>query len=377
MKTILIVGAGFAGAVHARLLANAGYKIDVIDQRSHIAGNCYDFIDENGIRKHKYGPHLFHTNNGKIVEWLSEFTTWVPYVHRVRALLKNDIDVPLPINRETINIVLGQSLSNDDEVRNFLSAISIPCGKPQNAADYLYSQVGEHLTDIFFRTYTKKMWALDLEELPVSVVQRIPMNVGSDDRYFPADQYNMLPKNGYTQLFRNILSHDSINVHLNVRFDKDLSKQYFHTFNSMAIDEYFDYAEGPLPYRSIKFHDFTDRVGRSDEGVSVINFTDDGPFTRKTYWHRLPKHWVSYTGRSSVTLEEPCDYKENDFERYYPVKTADDRFGLVYKKYKRLSESESNVSFIGRCGTYQYLNMDQVVNQSLISASKFIQQHRL
>lgn len=369
---ILVVGAGFAGAVYARELAENGHDITVIDRRSHIGGNAYDFTDENGVRRHMYGPHLFHTSNETVVEWLAKFSAWTPYEHRVRARLSNGDHAPLPININTINAVFGVNLKTEAETRAFLKSIASPATAASNAAEHLHTQIGQTLTDLFFRPYTKKMWMLDLEDLDADVVKRIPLRFDDEDRYFPNDRFQLLPTEGYTKLFENILSHDRIAVELGTEFHKDAEHQYDHVFNSMPIDEYYDYAFGELPYRSIRFLHKTVE-GRLDHPWATTNFTDSGPLTRETYWHLLPNHLVENTGRYTITQEEPCDYKDNNLERYYPVKTADGRFEKVYHRYRSLAEDKSNIDFVGRCGTYQYLDMHQVINQSLVNVRKWIE----
>ena len=372
-KKILVVGAGFAGAVHARLLAEAGLSVDVIDKRSHIAGNAFDFIDENGISVHKYGPHLFHTNKRHVMEWLQSFADFVPYFHRVKADAGGTL-VSLPINIDTLNRLFDVELTNEEEARGFLSGLAVKAATVSNAADYLYSRIGTRLTDLFFRPYTKKMWSLELEELDASVVKRIPIRYDKNDNYFPNDKYQAMPRDGYTALFKKILKHPRISTTLNTSFSKEMENEYCHTFASMPIDEYFDNCYGELPYRSIKFKtQLKDRDPGKD--WAVTNFTDDGIYTRETQWDQIPGPHISIGSKqSSFTKEIPCDYKENNYERYYPVKTSDDRYKHLYSRYHALSDTIPRITFIGRCGTYQYLDMDQVIADSLASANKWLQQ---
>lgn len=369
---ILVVGAGFAGAVHARVLAEAGFAVHVIDKRPHIAGNAYDETDGNGLRVHRYGPHLFHTNNERVVEWLRRFANFVPYTHKVEAVIDGARFVPLPVNRRTIETVFDTRLADADAVRAFLARQAIPNEAPANAAEYLNAQIGRTLTDLFFRPYTKKMWGYDLEEMAAAVVQRIPIRMDDEDRYFPNDRFQILPEKGYTHVFARILDHSGIRVSLGVGFDKAMLADYHHCFNSMPIDEYFEEALGPLPYRSIRFHHDERAIDDRRGTAPTINFTDTGPITRETDWERLPLHRIEDRGRKTVTREEPCDYRDNGLERYYPVKTSDGRYDAVYRQYKALAEKDGRVTFIGRCGTYQYLDMHQVINQSLVSAHEFV-----
>ena len=331
---ILIVGAGFSGAVIARECAAAGHLVKVIDKRDHIGGNAYDYIDSNGIRIHKYGPHLFHTNNEKVVQWLSQFTEWQPYQHKVKAQLNDGTYVTLPVNKETKEIV-GE----------------------------------ENVLDIFFRPYTKKMWGKSLDELDPSIINRVPIRDDNNELYFPNDEYQMMPKNGYAEIFHNIFNHSNIEVELNVEFDKSMEEEYDYVFNSMPIDMYFDYDYGELPYRSIKFHNVTLQQPRVLP-TATVNFTHDGPYTRVTEWKNIPCHGSNdYT--TVLTYEQPCDYKDNDYERYYPVKDLEGTNRETYKKYKDRVD-EDKMTFIGRCGMYVYVDMHQAISSALATARRFL-----
>ncbi len=332
-KKILIVGAGFSGAIVARRLAESGFKITVIDKRNHIAGNAYDYINEYGIRIHKYGPHLFHTSNMKVVEWLSKFTQWSNYKHKVKAMLEDGSLVTLPVNMHTIEAV-GQ----------------------------------DNILDIFYRPYTKKMWGVEIEELDPEIIDRLPIRKDLNEYYFPDDTFQALPSNGYTALFECILSHENIDVKLETPFISGMEAMYLHTFNSMPIDEYFNFKFGRLEYRSIKFHNFNIPTP-SIYPVATINFTHKHQFTRVTEWKKLPGN-PEKTPWTSLTIEEPCSDSENNFERYYPVKDLKGDNNIIYKKYKNLTPQ--NVTFIGRCGQYIYINMDQAVSAAISLSEKFI-----
>jgi UDP-galactopyranose mutase len=371
MREILVVGAGFAGAVHARKLAEAGYHVGVIDKRPHIAGNAYDHVDDNGIRIHAYGPHLFHTKNFRVIDWIGNFGVFVPYTHKVRAQLADGRAVPLPINLDTVNAVFGASFETAEQVQAHLKTISLKIAEPTNAAEHLYANIGQQLTDLFFRPYTKKMWGLDLEDMSASVVKRIPLRFDRTDTYFADDDIQMMPRDGYTKLVECILSHENISISLNTAFEKAMLTSVDFCFNSMPIDEYFGFSLGELPYRSLKFHHRT-QEGLPSQDWSVTNFTGTEIYTRETSWHVLPHHVAVETGRHTTTLEEPCDYRDNNMERYYPVKTADGRYNKLYEAYKALAVEEPKIAFIGRCGTYQYLDMDQVINQSLLHVEAWL-----
>ena len=329
---ILVVGAGFAGAVIARELANDGYTVKVIDQRNHIAGNAYDYTNIHGIRIHKYGPHLFHTSNKKVYEWITKFGEFVPYYHKVKAQLSDGRYVTLPVNNETKEIV-GEA----------------------------------NIIDTFYRPYTRKMWGMELEELSDSVTKRIPVRDDNNELYFPDDKYQVMPIKGYTALFENILKHENITVELNTSFDKSMEDSYDHIFNSMAIDAYYDYCYGSLPYRSLKFH-HTHLPLNKVLPVCTVNFTHSGPYTRITEWKNLPHHGHN-TSMTTLTTEEPCDYKDNNYQRFYPVKDISGDNQRIHKKYKDIATNKT--TFIGRCGMYVYIDMHQAINSSLAVVAKY------
>jgi len=402
---VLVVGAGFAGATVARELAEAGHTVLVIDRRDHVAGNAFDYVNEHGIRVHRYGPHLWHTSNDDVQEWASRFTEWEPYHHWVLALLKDGITVPLPINHDTVEEVLDIQFEEwlEDhpqwyaERHNdiggfgarrgahsaFLETLVTHHDPVTNSRQHVENSVGKELCDLLFAPYTKKMWGLELEELPASVAARIPTNVESGSwHYFPKDKHQYLPKDGYTAMVSRILDHPNITVRLElsrqllVQPGADIEawlcarcgikdRVFDHVFTSEPIDTYFNCELGELPWRSIKMHTFSLPVP-TFQGAPVVNFTHDGPHTRVTEWKNLPVHgdnpyWTT------LTVEEPCDYKDNDLERYYPVKTSlpDCPHRALYQRYKEKAEALHHVTFIGRCGTYQYLDMWIVIAQSL------------
>ena len=336
-ESILIVGAGFSGAVIARQLAEHGIRCTVIDKRDHIGGNAYDydFKHESGnIRIHKYGPHLFHTNNKEVVTWLSQFTEWVDYKHKVKAQLADGRYVTLPVNKETKEIV------GEDKI-----------------------------LDTFFRPYTLKMWGKTLDELDPSIINRIPTRDDDNELYFPNDEYQMMPKDGYTKLFENIFDHENIRVFTGVEFDKNIESEYDHIFNSMPIDEYFNYEHGELPYRSIKFY-HTGLPMNKVLPTTTVNFTHSGRYTRMTEWKNIPNHGVN-DEFTVVTYEEPCDYKDNNYERYYPVKDVEGINRETYKKYKEMVDTD-RMTFIGRCGMYVYVDMHQAISSALATAKRYI-----
>ncbi|GAB4253807.1 MAG: UDP-galactopyranose mutase [Methylomicrobium sp.] len=368
---ILVVGAGFAGATIARELAESGrFSVHVIDRRDHVAGNAFDPVDTHlKIRVHRYGPHIFHTNDVRIVEYLSRFTEWIPYSHRVEAWVENTGYVPLPINRLTLNAIYRRQLADQTEVRAFLDTIRCRHRKPVNALQIAENTYGTELTQLFFARYTRKMWGIELSDLPPEILARLPVRYDDNCDYFN-DKFQFMPKHGYLGLFENLLDHPAITVSLSCAFDKSMEKAYYHIFNSMPIDVYFEECFGALPYRSIKFeHRFVDV---HDQPVPTVNFTDESAYTRQTDWRLYPGCDL---GASSalLTLERPCSYDENDYERYYPVKTVDGVPQQLYRRYRDEADKLAHVTFIGRCGQYIYYDMHQVVANSLKIAKTFLQ----
>lgn len=370
MNRVLVVGAGFAGATYARVLAEAGCSVTVIDQRKHVGGNAYDETDATGTRVHRYGPHLFHTSNPRVIDWVQRFADWTPYQLRVRALVDLNKYVPLPINRHTIEAIHGVVLSTAEETEQFLRSVSLSIRRIESAEDFLLANVGPQITNLLFRPYTRKMWGLDLNQLSAAVVKRIAIRYDCSDLYFPDDTFQALPSEGYHAFFQSILDHPLIEVRCSEAFDPAMRSHYDCTFTSAAIDDHFEFCFGELPYRSIRFVDET-RPQSVASAWPITNFTDNGEATRETDWSMLPHHKGG--GKDcTVTREYPCDYNENGYERYYPVKTADDRFGKIYERYKALAEKDDTLFFIGRCGTYQYLDMHQVINQSMLGAEHWL-----
>ena len=333
IQKILIVGTGFSGSTIARLLAESGHKVDIIDKRAHIAGNAYDYDNELGIRVHKYGPHIFHTNNKTVVDFLSQFTDWVKYYHKVRAMLHDGSEVVLPPNKETQDI-LGL----------------------------------DNIIKVLFEPYTLKMWGISIDKINPDIINRVKIRNDYNENYFPDDKFQYMPKNGYTKLIEKMLNHKNIHLETSKKFTKDIEDNYSHIFNSMPIDEYFDFKFGYLPYRSIKFHNYN-IPHVSINSVPTINFTHDEKYTRVTEWKKFPNHGENKSW-TTLTFEEPCDYTANNFERYYPVKDIDGKNRNKYSKY--LSLTPKNVTFIGRCGLYAYLDMHQAVSSAMAIARNFL-----
>lgn len=352
----LVVGAGFAGAVMAeRLAADAGKTVLVIDRRRHIAGNAYDQEDAAGILVHRYGPHIFHTNSEMVVDYLSRFTAWRPYEHRVLA----DIDglrVPMPINRTTLNRLYDLALASDAEAQAFLDARSEPVEPILTSADVVVSKVGRELYETFFRGYTRKQWGMDPSELDKSVTARVPTRTNSDDRYF-TDSFQAMPAEGYTKMFEAMLDHPNITLDLGVDFaDVREAVSFDRLVFTGPIDEYFDHVHGKLPYRSLAFHHETLDI-ETFQPVAVVNFPDEVvPYTRITEYKHLTGQ---ISDRTSISYEVP----QAEGDPYYPIPRPENQ--LLFKRYEALAMACPDVLFVGRLATYRYYNMDQVVAQAL------------
>ena len=352
-KEILVVGAGLAGATIARILAENSLNVQIIDKRNHLAGNAFDYVNSNNERIHKYGPHLLHCNkNDKALSFLSKFTSWIPYEHKVRALLDDGRTTPLPVNKNTLEDVYKKKFRSEEEVKKFLDSIRNTNIIPKNTDEFFEANVGNKLADLFFRPYTKKMWGLDPKELSVSIGARLPIRTNEDDRYFN-DSFQALPKEGYTKMVAKMVEHENIKIKLETHFKKGMELNFDHSFLCIPIDEFYDFKFGVLPYRSIKFEN------REEESLNlktaVINFTDKSPYTRKTQWNLFPNSDKSNQSKSTITYEIPCSMEENPNEYYYPVQTQ--KAKKIYEKYKKLSKKQKNITFCGRTGLFKYIDM--------------------
>lgn len=372
-RSALVVGAGLAGATHARVLAERGVRVEVVERRPHVAGNAFDEVDATGVRRHAYGPHLFHTNSPRVMDFLARFAVFVPYEHRVTVRRPDGRGfVPLPVNRTTVARVLDVDLPDAEAARAFLATVVVPNASPRNAAEWLHARVGVRLTDLLYRPYSRKMWGVELEALDAAVVRRIPVRHDDEDRYFPDDRFQALPRDGYTDLVTRMLDHPSIRVATGLAYHRSMLAGHDVCFASLSIDAFFDEVHGPLPYRSLRFHHRAAPMAEDVGPTAQVNLADASPFTRVTDWARLPAHVVRATGVRTVTAEEPCDARDNGDERYYPVPDGDGRNAALYARYRALAAREPKVRFVGRCGTYRYLNMDQVVAQSIASAEAWL-----
>lgn len=352
----LIVGAGFAGSVMAeRLASQLNKKVLVVEKRNHIAGNAYDEYDEHGILVHRYGPHIFHTNSKEVFEYLSQFTEWIPYEHKVLAKIGNEL-YPIPINRLTINKLYNLTLQTDEEVKDYFERVKEKRFPILNSEDIIVNQVGTDLFEKFFKHYTKKQWNLEPKELSASVCGRIPVRTNEDCRYF-TDKYQYMPRDGYTKMFKNLLDHKNIEVILNTDYKSNLeSVRFDKIIYTGPIDYFFDYKFGKLPYRSIRF-EFKNLPQEKFQETSQINYVDDSVEYTRVIEHKLLSQQDS--GTTTVSYE----YPQKDGEPFYPIPTEENRH--QYLLYKKESNKLSNVIFCGRLAEYQYYNMDQVVVNTL------------
>jgi UDP-galactopyranose mutase len=354
MFDYLIVGAGFAGSVLAeRLAAGSGKKVLLCDTRPHVGGNAYDHYNDEGILVHKYGPHIFHTNSRDVFEYLSKFTEWRSYQHRVMASVDGQL-VPIPINLNTINKLYGLNLTSF-EVEEFFKKVAEPVEQVRTSEDVVVKAVGRELYEKFFRNYTRKQWGLDPSELDASVTARVPTRTNRDDRYF-TDTYQAMPLHGYTRMFERMLDHPNIKIMLNCDY-REIER--IIPFREMVytgpVDAFFDYRYGKLPYRSLQFkHETHDR--KEFQPAPVVNYPNEHLYTRITEFKYL-------TGQQHEKTSVVYEFPRAEGDPYYPVPRKEN--AELYAKYKALADATPDVHFVGRLATYKYYNMDQIVAQAL------------
>ena len=357
----LIVGAGFAGSVLAeRLATERGERVLVVDRRNHIGGNAYDRFNEHGLLIHEYGPHIFHTNSREVFEYLSQFTEWRPYQHRVLASVDGQL-VPMPINLDTINKLYGLNLTSF-ELEDFFAKVAEPKEEIRTSEDVVVNKIGRELYEKFFRGYTRKQWDMDPSELDASVTARVPTRTNRDDRYF-TDTYQAMPLHGYTRMFENMLDHPDIKVMLNTDY-REIERviPYKEMVYTGPVDEFFDMRYGKLPYRSLEFKHETIETPLH-QPAAVINYPNEHLYTRVTEFKYL-------TGQEHAKTSVVYEYPRAEGDPYYPVPRSEN--AEIYRKYKELADATPGVHFVGRLATYKYYNMDQVVAQALTLYSKII-----
>lgn len=350
----LIVGAGFAGSVLAeRLATERNERVLLIDRRHHIGGNAYDRYDDDGLLIHQYGPHIFHTNSKQIFDYLSRFTEWRFYEHRVLAEV-DGMQVPIPINLDTVNNLYGLNLTSE-QLQDWFAERAEKVEEIKTSEDVVISVVGRELYEKFFRGYTRKQWGLDPSELDKSVTSRVPTRTNRDDRYF-ADEFQFMPKHGYTRMFEKMVSHPNIHVMTQTDY-KDVKDIVPHRriIYTGPIDEYFNFQFGKLPYRSLRFEHVTlDKAWH--QSVGVVNYPQTHDYTRVTEYKHL-------TGQEHAKTALTYEYPSAEGDPYYPIPKAENQ--ELFKKYERLALATPDVWFVGRLATYRYYNMDQIVGQAL------------
>ena len=367
-KQLLVVGAGFSGAVIAHCLAKQGAHVTVIDERDHIGGNCYTYRDpDTNIIVHKYGPHIFHTDNVEVWRFINNFCEMMPYINRVKANVLGKV-YSLPINLHTINQFFGKAFSPDEAVEFIGMLAESRNKKVENFHDQALQFVGKELYEAFFEGYTKKQWGVDPTQLPASILKRLPLRFNYDDNYFN-HKFQGIPRNGYTDIFEKLLDHKNINLIVKKSFNDIEHKEFDHIFYSGALDRYFDYAEGDLGYRTLDF-ELSINKG-AGQGCAVMNYCDfDVPFTRITD-HKYFMPWED--NEYSLQVKERSRLARRTDIPYYPIRLAAEK--EVLSKYIDLARLEKRVTFLGRLGTYRYLDMDVTVAEALSLSKEFIRDY--
>ena len=356
-----MVGAGLSGCTIARTLAEKGISVHIIERRDHIAGNCYDEINEHGIRVSKYGAHLFHTNSDRVWAFVTRFAEWVPWYHKVIGTI-NGTYFPIPVNRTTVNTLCNTDLQTEDDMKKWLQIHSIPHPHPKNSEDVALHRVGPELYQKIFKDYTYKQWAKYPNELDPSVLERIPVRTNDEDGYF-SDRFQALPKNGYTEFVKAMIDHPLIRVDLQTQYEPRLRSDYDRIIYTGPIDLF--YAEQGYPkleYRSIRFETEHLEIDQFQPN-SVVNYPSaTEPFTRIVEY----KHFLNQTSNKTTIVRE---YTTADGDPYYPVPTAKNK--EIYEQYRHLAEKEEGVDFVGRLANYKYYNMDAAIENALDACELF------
>lgn len=363
-----MVGAGLSGAVIGRALAEAGHKVSVVDQRGHVAGNCHTERDTGtGVLIHRYGPHIFHTDDAQVWDYVNGFTPFLPYKNRVKSTVGGQV-YALPVNLHTINQFYGKTF-RPDEARAFIATQGEPIAAPANFEEQALAMIGRGLYEAFFKGYTEKQWGCSPTALPASILKRLPVRFNYDDNYF-AHRFQGMPAAGYTVLVENILDHPGIDVHLNSGFDPAQAPDWDHVFWAGPLDGFFDYRLGRLGYRTLDFQEF--RSAGDWQGCAVMNYGDPGvPFTRITE-HKHFAPWEAHEG--SVLYREfsrACD--PGDIP-YYPIRLVAEKtlLGDYVAAAQAADQGAGNVTFVGRLGTYRYLDMDVTIREALDTAAAWL-----
>lgn len=364
-KRILLVGAGLSGAVIARKLAEAGHSAVVLDERAHIAGNCFTERDsDTGVMVHVYGPHIFHTDDEPVWDYVNRFQTFMPYVNRVKTTSGGRVFL-LPINLHTINQFFGKTL-RPDEAREFIASLAdTSIGEPKTFEEQALKFVGRDLYEAFLKGYTVKQWGCEPSQLPASILKRLPVRFNYDDNYF-FHRFQGMPENGYTEMVERILNHERIDVRLGTRFTRPDAASFDHVFYSGPLDGYFDFELGRLGYRTLDFDRFS--YNGDYQGCAVMNYGDlDIPYTRITE-HKHFSPWETHV--KSICYREYSRACGPSDIPYYPIRMADEK--ALLERYVELARTQQNVTFVGRLGTYRYLDMDVTIREALDTGDAYI-----
>ncbi len=364
-KKIAVVGAGFSGAVVAHELAQKGYKVDVFDTRAHVAGNCHTARDaETGVMLHVYGPHIFHTSDEFVWNYIRQFDEFMPFTNRVKAVYKDRV-YSLPINLLTINSFFGKTFSPQEAADYMQKLGDNSIQDPQTFEDQALKFVGRDLYEAFFKGYTQKQWGLEPSELPASILKRLPVRFTYDDNYY-SSKYQGIPKNGYSYIVEKMLNQPNIDLFLETAFDRSMVSAYEHVFYSGPLDAWFSYSRGALGYRTLDFH--AERHDGDFQGNAVINYCD-----REIPWTRISEHkhfapWESH--QKTVIYKEYSRFCEKDDIPYYPIRMVKEK--QVLSEYVELATHEDHVTFMGRLGTYRYLDMHITIAEALDVVKSFL-----
>lgn len=348
-KNVLLVGAGLSGVIIGRQLAEKGLRVTIIDQRPHIGGNCFDERDaETGVMVHTYGPHIFHTDNETVWNYVTRYAVMMPYVNRVKSTVNGQV-FSLPINLHTINQFFNKTCSPSEAKELIQSKGDSSIVEPKTFEEQALRFVGQELYEAFFKGYTVKQWGMSPSELPASILKRLPIRFNYDDNYFN-HKYQGMPKDGYTAMIKKIAEHDNITVKLSTPFDKNCIGDYDHIFYSGPLDAFYEYSLGRLGYRTLDFDKF--KFDGDYQGCAVMNYgSEDVPYTRITE-HKHFSPWESHQG--SVCYKEYSRYCTEDDIPYYPIRQVGEM--QMLEGYISLAQKEKNITFVGRLGTYRYLN---------------------
>ncbi len=365
MKHVLVVGAGLTGAALARILSDTGTRVTVIDERDHVAGNCFSRIDPaTGIMRHEHGPHIFHTNSEEVWAFVNRFAEFKPYIQRTKVVSRGGV-YSLPVNLMTINQLFGRTLSPAEAEKFIASQADASVGEASNFEEQALAFLGERLYRAFFHGYTRKQWGCEPRELPADILKRLPVRFNYDDNYFN-DHYQAIPALGYTAMVENMLDGPGVEIRLGQAYRHSMKEAFDHVFYSGRVDRYFEYRLGRLPYRTLDFEWFTERGDY--QGCAVMNYADvETPYTRIVE-HKHFTYWTRHD--DTICAREYSRAAGEEDIPYYPVRFA--AGNALLQKYQELARAENRVTFVGRLGAFQYLDMDKALYEAMREARQWI-----